>query len=64
MYKSECESRIRKKSQEDQFGYRFNEILGDTFKSNGIEVHYSKIDNADTLATFAHLDGAFILSEN
>lgn len=38
-------------------------LLGDMFRSLGIEVHYSdEYDNDDTLAIFAHLDNAFILS--
>jgi len=37
-------------------------LIGDFFRSHKIPVHYSTVDNDDTIATFAHRDGADILS--
>lgn len=37
-------------------------IYGDMWKANKVKVHYSEVDNDDTLAAFAHRDKAFVLS--
>lgn len=39
-------------------------VLGQLFIDEGIKVHYSDIDNDDTLAAYAHAHGASILSED
>ena len=42
---------------------KFSVLLGDMFRSEGISLHYSNgTDNDDTLAAFAEIDGAIILS--
>ena len=37
-------------------------FIGDAFKSQGVEVLYSVVDNDDTLAAYAHRDNASVLS--
>ena len=44
--------------------YNLPQILGDAFKEQGVEVFYSVEDNDDTLAYYAHADGATILSKD
>ena len=39
-------------------------ILGTMFINNGVRVHYSDIDNDDTLASYAQFYGASILSKD
>lgn len=40
------------------------QIIGDFFKKNKIEVHYSIEDNDDTIAYYAIQDGAAVLSKD
>ena len=44
--------------------YSLTQLVGDAFKKHGIEVHFSIVDNDDTLASFAHFEGAAILSRD
>jgi hypothetical protein len=37
-------------------------IYGDMFNSLGVRVHFSEVDNDDTLAAYAQADGAVVLS--
>lgn len=39
-----------------------NLLLGEMFKREGVLVHFSVVDNDDTIASFAYHDGAAILS--
>ena len=61
-FKSRYAQRIIKAEKNVPNGIK--ELLGSSFKKAGIEVHYSKFDNDDTLATFAYLDGANVLSKD
>ena len=44
--------------------HSISQVLGDVFTKNGIEVHYSIEDNDDTLAYYAHTEGATIMSDD
>lgn len=44
--------------------YMITQMIGDFFKKNKIEVHYSIEDNDDTLAYYALQDGAAVLSKD
>lgn len=44
--------------------YCFKVIIGDMFKNMDVKVHYSSIDNDDTLAAYAYHDNAAILSND
>ena len=37
-------------------------IYGDMFRENGIKVHYSEVDNDDTIAAYAEYNKAHVLS--
>ena len=39
-------------------------ILGQMYKDLGVRVHYSEIDNDDTLAAYASVHGASVLSRD
>ncbi len=39
-------------------------MLGDLFRKEGVPIHYSTIDNDDTLAAYAAHDNAHILSQD
>lgn len=39
-------------------------MLGEMFQSVGVKVHYSSIDNDDTLAAYAQANGAAVLSRD
>ncbi len=39
-------------------------LLGDMFQKVGIRVHYSEIDNDDTIAAYAHAHGAALMSDD
>ena len=40
------------------------QLIGDAFKNEGIDVHYSIEDNDDTIASFAYHEDAAILSRD
>ena len=44
--------------------YNLSDILGNAFVEQGVEVFYSIEDNDDTLAYYAYVDGATILSRD
>ena len=39
-------------------------LLGEMFQKAEVRVHYSEIDNDDTIAAYAHANGAALLSED
>jgi hypothetical protein len=39
-------------------------MIGEMFQSVGVNVHYSQIDNDDTLAAYAEANGAAVLSRD
>ena len=37
-------------------------LYGEMFKDLNVKVHYSEVDNDDTIAAFAERDGAIVIS--
>lgn len=50
--------------QEEKRPTFFTEMMMGLFKRHGIKIHYSTIDNDDTLATHAQIDGANVVSND
>lgn len=44
--------------------YCWQTFIGEAFQKCQVEVHYSVIDNDDTLATYAHQYGAIVMSND
>ena len=61
-YKTRCEKYIRNAERRIPFGA--GALLGDCFRKNGVEVHYSQEDNDDIMAYYAYVDRAEILSRD